>query len=135
MPFYVARAHPVLVVDSLRHFGGYNWLQIGHLEPGKRAILGQKSARIGFRVGFGGQQVRCRAWVSKRYVHFELQKLIPSWWQPFGGQIRLQTGQLEHGKRAILGQKSARMGCRVGFGGQQVRCRTDVETSWRFVDG
>ena len=57
MPFYVARAHPVLLVvleDSLRPFGGQNWLQTGQLEPGKRAVLGQKNARIGCRVGFGG---------------------------------------------------------------------------------
>ena len=65
-------------------------------------------------------------------MHVGLQKLIPTWWQPLGGQNGLQTGTLEAGKRAILGQKNAGIGCRVGFG-QQVRCRTHVETCWGFV--
>ena len=47
----------------------------------------------------------------------QIQKLIPTWWQSFGGQNELQTGQLEARKRAVLGQKSARINCRLGFGG------------------
>ena len=67
------------------------------------------------------------------YVHVGLQKLIPTSWQAFGSQNELQTGQLEPGKKAILRQRSARIGFRVGFGGQQVKGRAHVEISWCFV--
>ena len=107
-----------LIPSWWQPLGGQNGLQTGQLEPGKRAILGQRSARTSCRKGFGGQQVRCRVCVSKKYVHVGLQKLLPNWWQPLGCQNGLQTGQLEPGTRAILGQKSARIRCGVGFGGQ-----------------
>ena len=81
-----------LIPSLWQPFGRKNRLLTGSLEPGKRAILSQKSVRIGCRVGFGGLQVRCRACVSKMYVYVGLQKLIPSWWHPFGGQRGLLTG-------------------------------------------
>ena len=41
--------------------GGHNGLQIGRSEHRKDAILGEKSARVRFRVGFAGYPVRGRA--------------------------------------------------------------------------
>ncbi len=71
----------------------------------------------------------CRACVSISWVHVGLQKLIPTWWQPFGGQKEIQAGQLEPSMKAVLGQKSVRIRYRVGVGGQQASCRAYVSTS------
>ena len=72
-------------------FGSPNRLQTGELDARKRAILGQKSARIRGILGLGGYHVTSRVCVSRSEMG--LQNLIPTRWQAFGGPKWLQTRQ------------------------------------------
>ena len=47
----------------------------------------------------------------------------------FGGKSELRTGQLEAGKAALGGQKSARIRCRLGFAGYKVRSKAHADIS------
>ena len=97
------------------------------------AILGQKSARTRCRLWFAGHEVRSRACLDASEVPFGLQELLPSWCWTFGSQNEHIAGQLEAWKMAILGQKSARIRCRLGFAGYKVRSKAHVDISWGSV--
>ena len=93
----------------------------------------QKNARIRCRLGFAGHEVRSRAYLDASEVPFGLQELLPSWCWTFGSQNEHIAGQLEAWKMAILGQKSARIRCRLGFAGYKVRSKAHVDISWGSV--
>ena len=122
-----------LLPSWCRTLGSQNEHKAGQLEAWKIAILGQKSARIGCRLGLAGHEVRSRACLDASEVPFGLQELLPSWCWTFGSQNEHIAGQLEAWKIAILGQKSARIRCRLGFAGYKVRSKAHVDISWGSV--
>ena len=88
--------------------------------------MGQKSARIRCRLGFAGYEARSRAYLDTSDVLIEAPRTTP---QLVVDQNGLKDGRLEAWKAAILDQKSARIRCRLGFAGYEVRSKVYVDIS------